>query len=270
MVVDNASTDHTAAVVGAMRGTGGVALRYMRCGRLGLSRARNAGARAARAPVVAYIDDDAMAAPDLLERLLEVYEAHAGAGCVGGTINLTLPPELPDWYAEEFAGYFSAYRPEGGEPRRLTGVGEYPYGANVSFRKEAIEAAGYFRTALGRRGNNFAGGEEMDMECRIARLGYEIYSQPTAIVRHVILPERLKWEHIAKSAAAAGASWVHYEREGLQPERSLGQDMSAWWRAWREAMRAGPRTLERSREIFERARLMGKLRARWVFRRRRG
>lgn len=259
IVVDNASTDHTAAIVRAMRGVGGVKVRYVRCERLGLSRARNAGARAARAPVAAYIDDDAMAAPDLLERLLEVYEAHPEAGCVGGTVELAMPPGKPEWLTGDFDGYYSAYRPGGREPRKLAGAWEYPYGANVSFRKEAMRDAGYFRVWMGRTGNDFAGGEEIDLASRVARLGWEIYAQPRAAVRHVILPERVKWEHIAKSAAAAGASWVRYEREGLQPAVGLREEFRAWRRAWGEARRAGPRTVERAQEIFARAKLMGKL-----------
>ena len=66
IVVDNASTDKTAALVKQMS-TGMPQLRYIAEERLGLSWARNAGLAAAQSPYVAYLDDDARAEPIWLE-----------------------------------------------------------------------------------------------------------------------------------------------------------------------------------------------------------
>ncbi len=240
----------------------GIRIRRVFCPNPGLSQARNAGARAAKSPILAYIDDDAIAQPDLLEKLLAAYRMFPGAGCVGGRIDLTLPPSLPAWYTPLFAGYYSAYSPPYPAAQILSTLAEYPYGANASFRKEALARAGYFRTALGRRGRNQAGGEELDAECRIARLGYSIVYQPDAVVNHIILPSRLTWTHIERSARAAGKNWAYYEREGLQPKRPLALDWSECLAAWRNLRRAGPRSFEHSQYLFHRARLFSKLRSR--------
>ena len=54
----------------------------------GLSRARNAGAAAAGGIYLTYIDDDAIAAPDLLESVRGAFKAHKNAGVIGGQVLL--------------------------------------------------------------------------------------------------------------------------------------------------------------------------------------
>jgi glycosyltransferase involved in cell wall biosynthesis len=71
IVVDDGSTDDTPAVLRRERATTGLDLSVLRHekGR-GPAAARNSGWRAARAPVVAFTDDDCVPAADWLERLL--------------------------------------------------------------------------------------------------------------------------------------------------------------------------------------------------------
>ena len=70
ILVDNASADHTRAIADRWP-----QVRYLYCPHRGLSQARNAGAHAARSPIVTYIDDDAIADPHLLEEVLKVFDA---------------------------------------------------------------------------------------------------------------------------------------------------------------------------------------------------
>jgi glycosyltransferase involved in cell wall biosynthesis len=220
VVVDNGSTDSTAAIVKSFARRGcGAAIRYLYEPVKGLSHARNAGTRAARAPVVCYIDDDAIADPHLLFETVKVFDSYPDAGCAGGRIDLCLPPALPWWYSDLLAGYFSRFRLGFDHVTRVSEIGQYPFGANISFRKSALEAAGGFNASLGRIGKDFSGGEEIDAACKIARLGLGIYYTPFAAVKHCILPGRIRWEHIAKSAAAAGRNWAYYDIELFQKKR---------------------------------------------------
>src|SRR5258707_61217 len=50
----------------------------------GLSRARNVGVRSTKAPLVAFIDDDALPSPDWLKSLVAVFDEEKSAGAVGG------------------------------------------------------------------------------------------------------------------------------------------------------------------------------------------
>src|SRR5688572_20182007 len=86
LVVDNCSTDDTAAVVDRLR-QGAPNLRYEHEPTLGLNPARNRGWQAARAPHVAYLDDDAIADPGWLAAILEVFETvRPTPAAVGGKI----------------------------------------------------------------------------------------------------------------------------------------------------------------------------------------
>ena len=68
VVVDNGSTDGTAAVLRRWRDGDPSHRRVEEEHRTGLSRARNAGLAAAGAPIVAFIDDDARAAAGWVRR----------------------------------------------------------------------------------------------------------------------------------------------------------------------------------------------------------
>jgi len=74
IVVDDGSTDRTPDEV-AERG-GNLPLRYERQENRGLAAAKNRGIELARAPIVVFLDDDDVAAPDLLERHLLRHERH--------------------------------------------------------------------------------------------------------------------------------------------------------------------------------------------------
>jgi len=83
---------------------------------------------------------------------------------------------LPAWYSQHFAGYYSEFNPGYADVQRVAELWEYPFGANVSYRIEALERIGYFNLSMGRVGKNTSGGEELDAEYRIAQAGYAIYT----------------------------------------------------------------------------------------------
>lgn len=87
VVVDDGSTDDTPAVCqeagGPLRG-----LRVIRQSNAGLGAARNRGWQATAAPVVAFLDDDAVAPPFWLERLVALFgEVPGDVACVGGPVD---------------------------------------------------------------------------------------------------------------------------------------------------------------------------------------
>jgi glycosyltransferase involved in cell wall biosynthesis len=78
VVVDDGSVDDTPELCleRARRGS----IRYRRVPSGGISQAKNFGLLASRAPIVLFLDDDDVAAPELLERHLQVHAQHSEHG----------------------------------------------------------------------------------------------------------------------------------------------------------------------------------------------
>src|SRR5262245_11184433 len=85
LVVDNGSSDGTREALGRLAATG--RLRVVDEPVPGATRARNAGARAARGEVVAFVDDDALPDDGWLAALLAPFANPRVAG-VGGRVQL--------------------------------------------------------------------------------------------------------------------------------------------------------------------------------------
>jgi glucosyl-dolichyl phosphate glucuronosyltransferase len=192
-------------------------------GHRGLSGARNEGVSAARGDVIAFLDDDAVAEPDWLERLLEPYE-HPDVMGVGGTIQPLWPDDRPAILAPEFDWVVGCtYR---GMPTKRAAVRNV-IGANMSFRRTVLADVGAFETGLGRVGNHPLGCEETELciRARQARPSARIVFEPSARVQHHVSPERVTWRYFRSRCYAEGLSKVEVTRhtgahDGLSSERA--------------------------------------------------
>ncbi len=190
LVVDNASTDRTPAVLGDLARRHAPALRLVVEPELGLSAARNRALAEARADVVAFLDDDAVPRPGWLAALLGPY-ADPRVACVGGRVLLHFPSPPPPWLTPALFPALSAFD-LGDRPQRIRyGHADYPYGANISFRMAAARAQGGFSTRVGLRGRSQLQHEETDLCYRLEHAGGEVHYAPDAIVDHWISAERL-------------------------------------------------------------------------------
>src|SRR5207237_6212051 len=92
-----------------------------------------------------------------------------GVGGAGGTCRAAFTTSRPRWLSDrllQFAGVTSF----GDEPRDATGSSDYPFGANLCFRREALLEAGGFDERLGRIGASLLSGDESAaIEVGIAR-----------------------------------------------------------------------------------------------------
>jgi GT2 family glycosyltransferase len=111
----------------------------------GLGGARNSGIAAATAPVVAFVDDDAVVSERWLELLSAPYD-DPEVGGVGGSIQPRWESGRPSWFPEEFDWVVGCtYR---GMPEQTHEVRNL-IGCNMSYRREILVALGGFRLGYG-------------------------------------------------------------------------------------------------------------------------
>jgi GT2 family glycosyltransferase len=201
IVVDN-SPDQTAAAAFGCRYRGVTGLTYLIEARPGLSNARNVAVTAARSAIIAFIDDDARAAPGWASALIAAHAVYEGrVGIVGGRVVPRWLGERPAWLGPKLRGYLSLLDLDG--ERRELPEGSPLLGCNLSFDKNALIAAGGFATGLGRIGpqTTLLSNEEIDVEARIRRAGKIAVYAPDAVVEHLIHAERLTQNWFRRRAA---------------------------------------------------------------------
>ena len=192
-------------------------------GHRGLSGARNSGVARARGDVVAFLDDDAEAAPEWLEHLLAAYADPDVAG-VGGAIEPLWATGRPRSFPHEFDWVVGCtYRgmPETASPVRNL------IGANMSFRRELLREIGGFHSGLGRIGTRPLGCEETELCLRVHRRwpSVRFLYEPAAHVRHKVPEARARWAYFRARCYAEGLSKAMVVRlagkqRGLAAERS--------------------------------------------------
>jgi GT2 family glycosyltransferase len=149
-----------------------------------LGSARNTAAEVAVGDVLAFLDDDAAAETDWLERLLQPYERDAVVA-VGGAPLPMFERERPRWFPLELDWVFGcAYA---GLPQTRAPLAHL-VGANMSVRRAALREVGGFHS------DNH---DDMDMCHRVAhqRPDEMILYEPRAVVRHFVPAERVTWRY---------------------------------------------------------------------------
>ncbi len=189
----------------------------------GLSGARNSGVAACSGEVVAFLDDDAVAAPDWLERLAEAYRDPNVLGA-GGTVRPAWVAGKPSWFPSEFDWVVGCTH--SGMPKQREAVRNL-VGANMSLRREALLEAGGFRHELGRIGTIPAGCEETDLCIRVGKRWPEskILYDPAAAVDHYVPAARGSREYFTSRCRGEGRSKAVLaglvgSESGLEAERT--------------------------------------------------
>lgn len=189
----------------------------------GLSGARNSGIAAVSSRIIAFLDDDAVAAPDWL-KLLNAEFADAQVLGIGGSVMPLWLAKPPAWLPEEFYWVIGcSYR---GMPQILQPI-RNPIGANMVFRREVFETVGGFRNGIGRVGTSPVGCEETELCIRARQYWPQrifLYQQQ-ARVFHSISGKRTTWRYFCSRCYGEGlskASVTHYvgSKDGLVSERS--------------------------------------------------
>jgi glucosyl-dolichyl phosphate glucuronosyltransferase len=181
----------------------------------GLRGARNSGLAKTSAEVVAFLDDDAVAEPDWLEKLAAGYD-HPNVLGVGGEPRPNWLAGRPAWFPAEFNWVVGcAYE---GMPTSRSVVRNL-FGCNMSFRREAFERLGGFRLGYSCDETEFC------IRARQMMPDHVVVYEPAAVVHHKVPHARGTWRYLLKRCYFEGGSkavlaWLVGGQDGLASERA--------------------------------------------------
>lgn len=228
VVVDNGSTDGTAATIDGFAGR--LPVRRVTEPRTGLSHARNAAVAAARGAAIVWTDDDVLVEPGWLAAYARALDRWPDADVFGGPIlpHFDAPP--PAWLAAGLPQVRNAYAllDLGPEPVPLGGA-RLPFGANYAIRTAAQRRVAY-SPALGRVGAALGSGEETAVVRALLDAGARGWWVPEARVAHLVPPERQSVRFLRAYYRGNGAS-LHHEPGFHAPThgpRLLGRPRWVW------------------------------------------
>jgi succinoglycan biosynthesis protein ExoM len=195
VVVDNDPAGSARAVVADFRRKASLPVLYAQEPIQGISYARNRALDLARAPYIAFLDDDETAHPDWLRLLWECLEQY-GADAVFGRVRRLVPPHAPDWAA----GHYLIHPPRFTTGQRVT-VGPTN---NVLVRAACLgDPPLRFDPAFA-----LTGGSDSDFFYRLHLSGKKLIRCAEAVVEDHWLPERLTVGWICRRGWRAGQSYT--------------------------------------------------------------
>jgi glycosyltransferase involved in cell wall biosynthesis len=209
LIVDSASTAQEAMELIRLADAHGA--RLVRLDQPSISAARNFGAWATRSPYIAYIDDDAIPAPDWVANILAaVTEPGLHPAMIGGRILPKWEAPLPAWWPASLLGVLSIIDFEGQGEYRTAALPATlePYGANMVVHVLSLIAAGGFATTIGRHGGTLLSDEDVQLAWTLQNHGHSVRYDSRIIVHHQIQPGRLNPEWLLSRLYWQGASTV--------------------------------------------------------------
>ena len=172
---------------------------YLHAPARNISVARNACIDVATADYVAWIDDDEVADPDWLERLIEALEEN-DCDAVFGSVQALYPDDAPRW---SVSADLHSIRPV----QTCRGV-DTGFTSNALV-KRAVIGERRFDPDLGR-----SGGEDTDFFTRLHADGARFAAAPGAVVRETVGQERLRLSWLLSRAFRSGQT---HARRHLAP-----------------------------------------------------
>ena len=174
IVVDNGSSDRTAAIVRELMAIAPIPVRYVFEPKLGLGNAHNTGVAVARGEILAFTDDDCYPAADFLSSLWSAF-GDPSVGYISGRI-LNYDP------ADTGKGSVRHPEPVTFPPNSFVGPGCLFGGANMAFRRQVLLEIGGFDPLFG-PGALF-NCEDYDAAGRASAIGCKGEYRPEVIVWH--------------------------------------------------------------------------------------
>lgn len=234
LIVDNASTDDTAAV--AQRcwpSPAPASMRIVRELKLGLANARFRSYSEARFDLISFIDDDNWVGPTWVANVIRFFEAHPEAVAVGGPSRGAFETSPPGWFSE-ISPFFALGVPH--EPGDITDQkGTWLWGAGMSVRREKgleLLRGGFHILLCGGDEFSIKTGEDTELCFGLRALGGRLFFDSSFEIEHFMPSSRLTWPNALKLMHAMGEASPILELYGIALDAPSFRGRPKWKSTW--------------------------------------
>ncbi len=179
LIIDNNSTDNTKEVATKFCKNHNN-IKYFFEETTGYSAPRNCGWKNASGKIVAYIDDDEIAAPNWIESILATFQIEEKPDIIGGICEVKYDKIPPEWFTDSMGGT-NRTRPKGLLNHRT----DFYLGCgNIAFKKEILEILSGFSNNFDMKDGFLMMGEDTDICQRAKNVRFKLYYNPEIIIYH--------------------------------------------------------------------------------------
>jgi glycosyltransferase involved in cell wall biosynthesis len=214
IIVDNASTDATPAVLRAAAARFPFPLEILHEPTQGLGAARNCALRHARGEVIAWTDDDCVPAEDWVERMLAQFDENPALEFLTGRVELYNSSHYPVTVNTSL------------EPVSSDDPSFQLLGCNMAFRRRLIERIGAFDPHFG-AGAPLRASEDTEFEYRALRAGCRISYSPNVLLYHN--HKRVTYDQVMRLFR----NYIYGNGAMLMKHALAGDRTAARWFYWR-------------------------------------
>jgi glycosyltransferase involved in cell wall biosynthesis len=180
VVVDQNSDSRISSL---LKHIAGIPVKHLRCSR-GLSRARNAGIKAAAGDILAFPDDDCKYGKDLLARVAEIFEKDQAIDGIAGM------------HVDEYGRQSMTRFKKDQATINKYNIWNSASSATIFIRKKAAGDIGYFDESLGvGAGTPWGAGEEIDFLLQGIEKGHRFIFMPDLHIYHPQISSKVPDRH---------------------------------------------------------------------------
>lgn len=200
---------------------------------LGLTNARLCGLTQTTAPLLVYVDDDNVLAPDYLENVLRIADGNRQVGVWSGNVELEFEIPPPEWTRSYWTFLVERRIDQDRTGSDVRLVEPLPVGAGLCVRREAMQRYGGrvakdpLRKELDRNGRRLSSGGDTDIALTTCEEGWDRGVFKALQMRHLIPSDRMTEDYLVRLAAGIRFSTNLLER--IHEPRVLPSRASVWW-----------------------------------------
>ena len=208
LLIDNASTDHTAEVARSYWLNAKAPLRIIREARLGVRYARERSFAEAKYAFLGFVDDDNWVAPDWVRMAYEIISADSRLAAVGSVREPACEVPPPPWF-DNFHSDYAVLTER--DLERMPQPPTFLATAGLCIRRAAWEdlvQRGFHSLVSGSVGSKPLGGEDTELTLALRLSGWKLSIDARLRLQHFMPSQRLQWSYLRRLGRNYGSSHV--------------------------------------------------------------